>query len=585
MSTTMQKMGRTGGRVFTQLQGAKAKLISMSKKYGKVTKAQMLMVAAAVGMVARSIIRTTIKTAEMGDEAAKTSRRLGITAEELQKLRFAADRQGVSASLLDSSFMALQKRVCELRVETGGLYTYLSKKGEFALMNQLKGAKDTGEAFNILVTRMESIKDPMDRAAFANAAFSRAGLDMLKMMEAGGEGLAALKQQAVEYGAVMSNDAAAQSEKFVDTMTNFKAQMQGLKIMLATQLMPIIQNLVIRIQSWVKSHKQLLADKVKAFAEGVANAIGFLARNIEWIKPIIGVLIALLIGLKVAMIALNIAMMSGPIGWIIAAVAALVIGIAMLIKHWDKVKSAMMGVWEVVKSLGKMIKIYLLFPFKVMGQVLKDLGQIFLYVFTGQFGKAVDAGKTMINNLKESVKSQATEMAETAMGLGKDFQRGYDKGMMNAKEKSTASPFPDQQDGFEAGKKAASGFNHGFSINLKKQAMSNLMGGENLKRMMFLSKKQQRQRYLQEQKDQMAEADAMLGSDTTFGDAGMGEEEGTAISAGGSKQTNITINLANLVNEMNISGSDFEEATDDMKAKLVQGMLQVLNSANKVAFG
>ena len=52
-----------------------------------------------------------LKTAELGDEAAKTARRLGITAEALQELRFAADRQGVSNSLLNSSFTALQKRV------------------------------------------------------------------------------------------------------------------------------------------------------------------------------------------------------------------------------------------------------------------------------------------------------------------------------------------------------------------------------------------------------------------------------------------------------------------------------------------
>lgn len=62
-------------------------------------------------------------------------------------------------------------------------------------------------------------------------------------------------------------------------------------------------------------------------------------------------------------------------------------------------------------------------------------------------------------------------------------------------------------------------------------------------------------------------------------------ETAKGISTGGRRQTNISITLENLVENMNISQEGFETATEDMEEQLTSALLRVLNSANQTANG
>lgn len=358
ISKPVRSMGRSISNFVRQSNKKIAKLGEGFKKLaGFMGKA--LVGGVAAGAVAIGV--AVFKTASLGDEAAKTSRRLGITAEALQELRFAADRQGVSASVLGSSFTALQKRVGELKAGTGSLYSFLNKTGNEALIKQLAGARNTEEAFNILTERIGKIKNPMDKAAFASAAFSRAGVDMLKMMEAGTDGIAGLRQEARKYGAVISNDAAAKSEVFIDAMTNLKATIGGVGLTIGSKLMPILTPLIQRFADFWASHKKIISTGIDKFIKGVASAFKFLAKYgkiafdiisfmAPFLKPFIGtllvfkgVLVAIAIVTKVWAVAqgiLNAVMAVNPISLIIIAVAALVAGIVLLVQNWDKVVAA-----------------------------------------------------------------------------------------------------------------------------------------------------------------------------------------------------------------------------------------------------
>ena len=57
------------------------------------------------------------------------------------------------------------------------------------------------------------------------------------------------------------------------------------------------------------------------------------------------------------------------------------------------------------------------------------------------------------------------------------------------------------------------------------------------------------------------------------------------IAGGGSRSTNVTINLGNLVETMNITAQDLKEGADQITDKLKEALLRVLNSANGVAYG
>lgn len=51
-----------------------------------------------------------------------------------------------------------------------------------------------------------------------------------------------------------------------------------------------------------------------------------------------------------SLVGVNTVLAATPIGWIILGIGALVTGIVLLIKHWDKVKQAMINTWNVIES-------------------------------------------------------------------------------------------------------------------------------------------------------------------------------------------------------------------------------------------
>lgn len=60
-------------------------------------------------------------------------------------------------------------------------------------------------------------------------------------------------------------------------------------------------------------------------------------------------------GMSIAQAALNVVMNANPIGLIITAIGALIFGIIALVKNWDKVKAAMISVWEWIKNIASII--------------------------------------------------------------------------------------------------------------------------------------------------------------------------------------------------------------------------------------
>ena len=261
---------------FTRLSSVRVQKLGQSfKKTGAVIGKS---IAIGTTVAGAALTASILKTAELGDEAAKTARRLGITAESLQELRFAADRQGVSAGLLDSSFTALQKRVGELKAGAGSLYGFLKKTGDKAFAEQIARAKDTGEAFELVTKRVNEIEDPLKKAAFASAAFSRAGVNMLKFMEAGQDGIAKLRMEAQKYGAVISDRAAAQSEVFVDSLTNLKAALTGIGKTFSSKLIPFLSDAMQGFADFWAMNKKIIS-------VGMDKFLKFLVDTFRAVRP------------------------------------------------------------------------------------------------------------------------------------------------------------------------------------------------------------------------------------------------------------------------------------------------------------
>lgn len=393
-SKAFQKASRSGG-------GFLSKLGSM----------RTLIAGAGAALATGLAARTVNNIASIGDEAAKTGRQIGTTAETLQELRFAADRQGVSSEVLTKSLQLLNRNVGDLKAGQGTLTTML-KRTNPALAEQLKNVQTNEEAFNIFIKEINKLPSQMEKAALAQAAFGRGGQEILKIAEAGTAGIKDLREEARKYGNIVSDEAAAKSEKYVDALTNLKAAAKGTAVSLVTDLVPGLTKVFQSTADLIVKNKALIATRIdqgidlakQAFQAALPflkltfRIMSALLPVIQAFLPIMPVLvggwiayaaalkavsiiqaiagfakfIGVLRGMAGTMGIVNAVMAANPIGAVILGITLLIAAGVSLIKNWDAVKQ---GFKDTMAFITKGIdKIAGLFGFNIFGKTQQ--GQI-----------------------------------------------------------------------------------------------------------------------------------------------------------------------------------------------------------------
>lgn len=147
---------------------------------------------AAAVKAAEAVFMLAQNAAGAADEVDKASIRMGVSAEEYQKLSYAAGQSGVAVSALEAASKQMQK--------------------DGNNMDLTKALK-----------QVASIKNESERTAAAMEMFgSKAGYQLAPLLAAGSKGIEELTQNAEKLGLVMSNDAVSAGVLFGDTLDDLK---------------------------------------------------------------------------------------------------------------------------------------------------------------------------------------------------------------------------------------------------------------------------------------------------------------------------------------------------------------------------
>lgn len=341
----------------------------------------------------------TVGLAEQGDEAAKTSRRLGLTAEQLQEYKFAADRAGVSGEEVIKSFEKLNKNVGDLRGNYGSLNTIL-KATNPELLEQFKSVQTNEEAFKLATKAIGELPTQLEKASLAQALFGRSGLKMLTVMEGGTEEIEKLREEARKYGNIISNETAAASEEFIDAQLNMKSALRSLIITVGTPLLKPLTQAMTAFTEWATTGDNL---------KNTLTALGYI------FSAIAGGIIAFKVasiaasiasgGFAVAVKVLTAAMATNPIGLIAVVITAVLIpAIIYLVKNFDKVKFHVIDFALVARQ--KMLELQLTIREKVMGAITEMLDKFRdLPVIGKMFGKISDYQKGYTEQIRNNIKA------------------------------------------------------------------------------------------------------------------------------------------------------------------------------------
>ncbi|MEQ4538018.1 MAG: hypothetical protein ABN479_03645 [Billgrantia sp.] len=224
---------------------------------------------------AAALTGITVAVANSADELAKFADQMDIPVESLQEWQYAAERMGVSQSTFNSSLAAFSRRLADARDGTGALHSRL-KETNPELLEQLTHARDTNEALSLYMRAMEGAADQTERNGMAAAAFSRAGMDMSRMVRDGADEIDRLRERARDLGFILSDETARQSEQFADQMLDMRKSMLGLRNIIGGALMPAFGDLMDQITAGVLYVQPLVREWAEGFAADLPGRIAWL---------------------------------------------------------------------------------------------------------------------------------------------------------------------------------------------------------------------------------------------------------------------------------------------------------------------
>lgn len=227
------------------------------------------------------------------------------------------------------------------------------------------------------------------------------------------------------YGLVMMAVAAIEAYRNTIQMTGISS----MKLM-ALAIGAIIAGIIYLIRHW-----DSFSEKTKKIIKIVGIAIGTLG-------TLLGVIKAFTVIMKI----LNLTLLACPITWIILGIAAVIAGIVLLIKHWDKVKEKMdswsnSAIFQVLAILNPIVKVIELIAF--MQDRLEGIKKAFQ---SGGFLQGIIAiGKALLSFIikpvevimKAIAKITGAKWASNVAGGLEKFRSSLDEGLLNQNETVT----------------------------------------------------------------------------------------------------------------------------------------------------
>jgi hypothetical protein len=141
-----------------------------------------------------------------------------------------------------------------------------------------QGIDPSLEGMMKLADQYNAIQDPIERDQFLLDTFGRAGLKMGRMMEMGSAGIKASADEAERLGLVLDGMDIESAQRYFTSLDTAKDSVEGLKIALGTDLIPIFTEVVNTVNAAYENFSALSDQfwKLKDYAEQSVPALSLL---------------------------------------------------------------------------------------------------------------------------------------------------------------------------------------------------------------------------------------------------------------------------------------------------------------------
>ncbi len=176
----------------------------------QITKFGLAAAAAATGV--SLLVRESI---DFADTIAKTSAVVGVSVEELQQLRFAAEQSGVETRSLDVGLQRFSRRIGEAAKGTGELRK-IFEEYNIELRDSRGAIRPTIDILRDYADAIQRAGDEQTKLFLTFRGFDREGARLINLLRGGSAAINAYIAQANEFGLVIREDLARGSEIAAD---------------------------------------------------------------------------------------------------------------------------------------------------------------------------------------------------------------------------------------------------------------------------------------------------------------------------------------------------------------------------------
>lgn len=200
--------------------------------------------AALVGYFGIQAIRSFVsESASIGDELDKTSKVIGISIQDLQSWRHAADLSGVGASAFNAGVARLQRNMLDASQGLKTAQRAFQQLGvEFQNSDgQLRPVQDV---LRDMADPLANLESSSERVGLLMQLMGRSGARMGPLFAEGAEGVDRMRAELAELGGGASSEFIQSAADLTDANARLDLALLGLRSRIGTTLLPMIQSAV-----------------------------------------------------------------------------------------------------------------------------------------------------------------------------------------------------------------------------------------------------------------------------------------------------------------------------------------------------
>lgn len=373
-------LDKSGLPIFaSRLKGVGTAVGGMGKAIGA-ARDKLLGLGATLGVTGSGMVLLVTSMASSAAEVQNWSKRLGVSSTYLQEMQYAAGKYGVEQDALIDGMKELSLRADEFALTgKGGGAEAFQRLG--LSESQIKGTMGNTEALFELVTKqLGKVTNVAKRQRLVDELFGGTGGEqMAEWVSVGAEQRAKLIDEARKLGVVLSEEDIAAARDFHNQIDRMGASLKGVGNIVGSALMPVLSKMMDQFQELFIQYRPQIEAFAKAFARDLPGSLekikGFFGDLYERVKPVIsafskltdafgtanvviaalglyigGGLLVSIASLVGAISTLGTALLTTPVGWFLAAVAAIGAAAFIIYRNWGKITSFFQEKWAGVKA-------------------------------------------------------------------------------------------------------------------------------------------------------------------------------------------------------------------------------------------